>query len=238
MDVLAVTVQYLSLEVDIVNLRTEEYAQNSRIPTIAIGTPHEDALRRDLTINSLYYNIQTRNVEDFTGRGIDDLQKQRICTPLPPMTTLEDDPLRALRAIRFACRFNFTMDDELLVACSNPVVHEHFITKVSSMRVIDELDRMMETPTAFRAMYLLYKTRLLHMILQLDSSLLQKQFDASEEMNAADVAIDHGMLALMLCRYLANGQQLYENKNSNDFKLFSTYAQTMIAEKQKIWPTM
>lgn len=227
----------MTLEVDIVNLRTEEYAQNSRIPTVAIGTPYEDALRRDLTINSLYYNIQTREVEDFTGHGIDDLRKKLIRTPLPPMTTLEDDPLRALRAIRFACRFNFTIDDELLKACSSPKVHQQCQTKVSSMRVVDELDRMMENPTVFRAVYLLYKTRLLHMMLQLTPSLLQRD-GVSDEMSHPDLAIDHGIVALMLCRYLANGKQLYQTKGTDDFDHFSTYAKAMMVDKHHIWPTV
>ncbi|KAG5522032.1 hypothetical protein RHGRI_034293 [Rhododendron griersonianum] len=64
------------------------------------GTPEEDAYRRDLTINSLFYNINT-SVEDFTARDIADLISGRIVTPLPPKETFLDDPLRVLRAIRF-----------------------------------------------------------------------------------------------------------------------------------------
>ena len=71
------TMKVHGIEVDFVNLRAEEvYEGNSRIPTQQtrqFGTPLEDALRRDFTINSLFYNIRTREVEDYTGRGIDDL---------------------------------------------------------------------------------------------------------------------------------------------------------------------
>lgn len=113
--------------VDFVNLRTEAYTGDSSranlfhllssgdlltlqctstgIPTaIDIGTPVEDAFRRDLTINALFYNLRTGEVEDLTGRGLDDLEARLVATPLPATVTLLDDPLRLLRAVRFATR--------------------------------------------------------------------------------------------------------------------------------------
>ncbi|KAF9610723.1 hypothetical protein IFM89_024573 [Coptis chinensis] len=87
--------------IDFVNLRSENYSENSRIPTMTFGTAKDDAYRRDLTINSLFYNINTNAVEDFTERGIKDLKSGKIVTPLPPKETFLDDPLRVLRAIRF-----------------------------------------------------------------------------------------------------------------------------------------
>ncbi|KAF6173471.1 hypothetical protein GIB67_027166 [Kingdonia uniflora] len=89
------------VEIDFVNLRSEDYSENSRIPTMKFGTAEEDAYRRDLTINSLFYNINTNLIEDFTRRGLNDLMSGRIVTPLPPNETFLDDPLRVLRAIRF-----------------------------------------------------------------------------------------------------------------------------------------
>ena len=86
--------------IDFVNLRTEAYTEGSRIPVMQIGGPQEDACRRDLTINSLFYNINTGRVEDFSGRGLADIEGRLIRTPLPALTTLLDDPLRVLRAIR------------------------------------------------------------------------------------------------------------------------------------------
>eukprot|EP00894_Picocystis_sp_ML_P002881 jgi/Pico_ML_1/53398/g3954.t1 len=70
--------------IDFVNLRAESYAEDSRIPTMQFGTPLEDAVRRDLTINALFYNINQGIVEDFTGKGMEDLHNQTIRTPLPP----------------------------------------------------------------------------------------------------------------------------------------------------------
>ncbi|KAF5184715.1 Cca trna nucleotidyltransferase protein [Thalictrum thalictroides] len=87
--------------IDFVNLRSEDYSENSRIPTMKFGTAKDDAYRRDLTINSLFYNINTNSVEDFTRRGLADLMSGKIVTPLAPKETFLDDPLRVLRAIRF-----------------------------------------------------------------------------------------------------------------------------------------
>lgn len=80
--------------IDCVNLRTESYADSSRIPEIRCGTPQEDAIRRDFTINALFFNINTNQIEDFSGSGLADIQRRVIRTPLPPMITFNDDPLR------------------------------------------------------------------------------------------------------------------------------------------------
>jgi len=108
------TAHFLDLDLDFVNLRSEEYAESSRIPgTMEFGTAKEDAERRDLTINSLFYNLHSESVEDWTGTGIDDLRNGVIRTPLEPMTTFMDDPLRVLRAVRFAARYKFEMTTEV-----------------------------------------------------------------------------------------------------------------------------
>lgn len=98
------------------NLRKEEYTDSSRIPTVEIDTPLEDAYRRDLTTNSLFYNINTQMVEDFTMRGIDDLQARIVRTPLPALETFREDPLRILRAVRFATRYNCCVENSILQA--------------------------------------------------------------------------------------------------------------------------
>ena len=92
----------MGVSIDLVNLRSEEYGEDSRVPEIKIGTPEQDALRRDLTINSLFYNINTKQVEDFTKMGLADLNKGTARTPLEPLKTFMDDPLRVLRTVRFA----------------------------------------------------------------------------------------------------------------------------------------
>ncbi|PIL30885.1 hypothetical protein GSI_07054 [Ganoderma sinense ZZ0214-1] len=113
----------LGIELDFVNLRSEEYAENSRIPTqVAFGTPLQDAVRRDITINALFYNVHTRLVEDHTGKGLDDLKTGTVRTPLSPRETFTDDPLRVLRCIRFASRFGFFMVPELQDAAKDPTI--------------------------------------------------------------------------------------------------------------------
>uniref|UniRef100_A0A7N0V1V7 Poly A polymerase head domain-containing protein n=1 Tax=Kalanchoe fedtschenkoi TaxID=63787 RepID=A0A7N0V1V7_KALFE len=138
--------------IDFVNLRAEDYSQNSRIPTMRFGTAEEDAYRRDLTINSLFYNITTSQVEDFTGRGIIDLKYGKIVTPLPPKETFLDDPLRVLRAIRFAARFGFTLDQELKIAAASAEVKAAIAGKISRERVGHEVDLMVSGNEPVKAM--------------------------------------------------------------------------------------
>ncbi|KAL4278703.1 hypothetical protein GQ457_03G031360 [Hibiscus cannabinus] len=130
------------LWIDFVNLRCEDYSENSRIPTMKFGTAEEDAYRRDLTINSLFYNVNTNLVEDFTKRGLEDLKFGRIVTPLPPKATFLDDPLRVLRAIRFGARFDFTLDEELKKATACDDVKTALAAKISRERIGTEIDLM------------------------------------------------------------------------------------------------
>jgi len=114
------TIKVDGMFVDLVNLRSEKYTEDSRVPVIEIGTPEEDAYRRDLTINSLFYNINESKVEDLTNKGVQDLKDGVIRTPMEPFQTFIDDPLRILRAIRFSNRFNFKIVPEIVKAAQNP----------------------------------------------------------------------------------------------------------------------
>jgi len=147
--------QVLGVEVDFVNLRSETYAQDSRIPTAEFGTPEEDALRRDFTINSLFYNVNASSVEDFSGRGLEDLRRGIIRTPLAPQETLLDDPLRALRAVRFASRYGFTLDAPLAEAAASGTVRTALASKVSRERVGQELRGMLDGPDPLGALELM-----------------------------------------------------------------------------------
>ena len=122
------TADFLNLKLDFVNLRSEEYTESSRIPEkMKFGTPKEDAERRDLTINSLFYNLHDEVVEDWTGQGVNDIKDGIIRTPLEPMETFMDDPLRVLRAVRFAARLDFKILPDLKVAIMDARVK---VTKV------------------------------------------------------------------------------------------------------------
>jgi len=108
-----------------------------------MGTAIEDALRRDFTINALFYNLNLRTIEDLTGMGLSDLHRKIIRTPISAFTTFEDDPLRVLRAIRFSSRLCFALDEELLQAAQTPAIHSALMTKISRERIYKECEGMM-----------------------------------------------------------------------------------------------
>ncbi len=155
--------------IDFVNLRAEEYTEDSRIPDLMrIGTAEEDAFRRDLTINTLFYNINTGEVEDFTGRGFDDLKKGVVATPLPALTTLLDDPLRVLRSVRFAARLRFTMEASLREAATNEKVRKALAQKVARERIGAEVDLMLRSQDPVGAMRLLINLNLAGTVFPID----------------------------------------------------------------------
>lgn len=137
-------------DLDFVNLRKETYSEDSRNPQMEFGTAEEDAVRRDATINALFYNLQTDLVEDFTG-GLEDLKAKLIRTPLEPYTTFKDDPLRVLRLIRFASRLGFTIDKESEASMSNDSVKEALKLKISRERVGVELEKMLRGKSSLKS---------------------------------------------------------------------------------------
>lgn len=139
------TTRILDFEVDLVNLRSEAYGEDSRIPVVMeFGTPEQDALRRDATVNALFYNLHTGLVEDFTGQGLDDLGKRLIRTPLKPWETFHDDPLRVLRLIRFASRLDFEIVPEVQEAMRDEEIKRDLRIKISRERVRTEVEKMLK----------------------------------------------------------------------------------------------
>lgn len=153
-----------SLWIDLVNLRSETYADSSRIPTMEFGTPLQDAERRDFTINSLFYNLNEGVVEDFTGKGLEDLRQGILRTPLPPQQTFLDDPLRVMRAVRFATRFGFAPEPAILEAASSEEVRCALSTKVSRERIGTELQGMLDGVAPTAAMRLLQQLQLFSVV--------------------------------------------------------------------------
>ena len=141
------TMKIHNIDCDFVHLRGgETYSENSRIPTLKedATTPLDDALRRDFTVNSLFYNLRKKHVEDWTGRGLTDLTSEKILvTPLDARITFHDDPLRVLRAIRFAVRYDLTLSNEIKMAAMSANVHESLHVKVSRERIGKELEGML-----------------------------------------------------------------------------------------------
>ncbi|KAJ3268809.1 CCA tRNA nucleotidyltransferase, mitochondrial [Terramyces sp. JEL0728] len=182
------TANILGVDIDFVNLRSETYHEDSRNPEITFGTPLEDALRRDITINSLFYNLHSNKVEDYTGKGIDDLRNSLIRTPLSPYQTFLDDPLRILRVIRFATRFGFQLSGNIAESVQNTEIQLAFAKKLSRERVGKEIEKMFAGPDPSRSVDLLYDFGFHHLV-----------FTPPE-----NVSVDHSKIqhALSVCRTL------------------------------------
>jgi len=158
-----------NLCIDFCQLRFEKYNQDSRVPAkTGIASVVEDAFRRDLTINALYYNLNTNQVEDWTEQGLEDLRLRNIQTPMSPLYTLMEDPLRILRAIRFASQLSYSMDSGLKKAALDKRVRLSLQQKVSKERVGKELDGIFQTRDPRRGMGLLIETKLVDIIFPLD----------------------------------------------------------------------
>ena len=202
--------------IDFVNLRAEEYTQDSRIPDLMrIGTPAEDAFRRDLTINALFYNVNNGQVEDWTGRGFDDLRRGIVATPLAPLTTLLDDPLRALRSVRFAARLRFTMDDALVEAATDKRVREALAGKVSRERVGCEVDLMLRSPDPVGAMRLLINLNLIRTVFPLENCFKDVKVD--------DKLFEKGLDLLSISHEHLNDCQLFPPVWCQSKKTYTTH---------------
>ncbi|CDJ42825.1 tRNA nucleotidyltransferase, putative [Eimeria tenella] len=143
------TLRLRSFALDLVNLRSESYCNSSRIPSdTELGTPLQDAERRDFCCNSLFYNLKTRRVEDWLGSGLRDIQLRILRASSPvPRETLAEDPLRLLRGIRFAATLRFSLQKDLAVAAADPPIRESLKAKVAKERVGIELRKIFSLVT-------------------------------------------------------------------------------------------
>lgn len=149
------------LELDFVHLRTESYTDLTRKPTLQFGTPKEDALRRDLTINALFYNIHTHKVEDYID-GVEDLKYCRIRTPVDPYQTFLDDPLRIIRSIRFTAKFkDGCVDPHLLQYINSPPdeIQQSFYTKIKRDRLTKEVEKIFSYAYSNNALKILFSSK-------------------------------------------------------------------------------
>src|ERR1700694_1668895 len=148
---------------EFVSSRTERYDRASRKPDVSPGTLKADVMRRDFTVNTLLMEWDG-TVLDLTGRGLDDLNARRIITPLEPQTTFDEDPLRMLRAIRFATSLQFTLDPSVEVAIQDQSDRLQPPT-VSMERIRDEFSKLLLAEKVQGGLELLDATRLLPRIL-------------------------------------------------------------------------
>lgn len=135
--------EFPDIELEAVQTRKEQYKdKNSRNPETVFGTLIEDAMRRDLTINALYYNIDSGKIEDITGQGLNDIEKHIIRVTSDPDVVYQDDPLRILRCIRFSSRFGWRIEEATFCGMIRNVHRLEIITKE---RIKDELNKMLLT---------------------------------------------------------------------------------------------
>ena len=156
--------RYEDIEIEFVGARKESYNEDSRNPVVENGTLEDDQNRRDFTINALALNLSEANFGDLLDpfNGIEDLEKKIIRTPLNPDITYSDDPLRMMRAIRFATQLDFKIENQSLRAISKNSERIKIITKE---RIVVELNKILESPTPSIGFLLLEKTGLLQIIL-------------------------------------------------------------------------
>ncbi len=152
------------MEIEFVGARTESYNENSRNPVVENGSLEDDQNRRDFTINALALSLNEKNfgdlIDPFDGMG--DLESQLIKTPLDPDITYSDDPLRILRAIRFATQLGFKIENQSLEAISR---NKERIKIISGERIVDELHKILLSEKPSIGFALLHKTGLLPLIL-------------------------------------------------------------------------
>jgi len=157
------SLKYQDLEIEFVGARKESYRLDSRKPIVENGTLEDDQKRRDFTINALAISLYPDTFGELLDpfNGIADLEQKLIRTPLNPVETFSDDPLRMMRAIRFATQLDFKIDGIAVEAIKNNVER---IRIISQERITDELNKIILSPKPSIGFNYLFDTGLLHKI--------------------------------------------------------------------------
>ncbi len=150
-------------EIEFVGARKESYTEESRNPTVEIGTLKDDQLRRDFTINAMSISLNEKDFGAFIDPfdGLADIERKILKTPLAPTQTFIDDPLRMMRGIRFATQLQFTIETKTLQAITD---NANRIKIITTERITEELNKILMCKKPSIGFDLLYKTGLLQII--------------------------------------------------------------------------
>lgn len=155
--------KYKNIHFEFVGARKESYNKDSRKPEVEKGSFLDDIRRRDFTINTLAISLNSKNFGQLidTFNGINDINSKIIKTPLDPLETFDDDPLRIMRAFRFAAQLNFSVDEKILEAAEKLASR---LKIVSQERITDEFLKILAAPKPSIGLKLLQQTKVMEVI--------------------------------------------------------------------------
>ncbi len=150
-------------KIEFVTARSESYTTDSRKPAVRMGTLKDDLVRRDFTVNALAVSLNKDSFGTLHDlfNGQEDLEKKVLRTPLDPAKTFDDDPLRIMRAIRFAAQLNFSIDEQALVAIGEM---KERLSIVSQERITDEFFKILKTEIPSVGLRLMYDTGVMELV--------------------------------------------------------------------------
>jgi len=155
--------QYNGYDLEFVGSRRESYSTKSRNPIVTGGTFEDDIHRRDFTVNTLAVSVNKHNFGELIDifDGLSDIETGIIKTPLDPLRTFEDDPLRIMRAFRFAAQLNFSLDESVLNA--SEIMRER-LSIIAQERITDEFIKILSSPRPSIGLVAMYKSKVLQII--------------------------------------------------------------------------
>lgn len=197
--------KFPDIELEAVQTRKEKYTDKSnRNPITAFGTIKEDCFRRDLTINSLYKNLSTGKILDITNSGISDIKNHIIRTPLNPDETFDDDPLRMLRCIRFAARYNWKISENTWMGI---LKNSERLIIISHERIRDELNKMLSSDYPAYALKMLFHSSLYKFLfgkafdkVRNNESNFKKLLDNLGKLSKKDFLLKLSFIMLFICQ--------------------------------------